>query len=309
MGSMLAGGSILAAFFGGAVALFSPCCIVFLLPSYLAAAVKNRRWHILPLTFLFALGLGVVLVPMTLGIALVASTLSRFHTAFYLAGGIMLLALAGLSFTGHSWSMPSFSRSPDVDRADSAGMLALGIFSGVASSCCAPVLAGVATLSALSSSLAGSVTLGMAYVFGMTFPLFVMALAWDRFDLGERKLFESRVVKLRIAGRRIVTNTANIAVAVAFTLMGALVITLGITGETTAAPDAQLAMGRWLSRTFDALLRRLDPVPEPVLGLLLLAVAGSFVYAAIRPRERSTSGSSCHEHVTTAQPQDEDLTS
>ena len=299
MGSMLAGGSILAAFFGGAVALFSPCCIVFLLPSYLAAAVKNRRWHILPLTFLFALGLGVVLVPMTLGIALVASTLSRFHTAFYLAGGIMLLVLAGLSFT----------RSPDVDRADSAGMLALGIFSGVASSCCAPVLAGVATLSALSSSLAGSVTLGMAYVFGMTFPLFVMALAWDRFDLGERKLFESRVVKLRIAGRRIVTNTANIAVAVAFTLMGALVITLGITGETTAAPDAQLAMGRWLSRTFDALLRRLDPVPEPVLGLLLLAVAGSFVYAAIRPQERSTSGSSCHEHVTTAQPQDEDLTS
>ncbi len=80
MGGLLAGGSILAAFFGGAVALFSPCCIVFLLPSYMAAGVKNRRWRLLPLTLVFALGLGLVLIPMTLGVALLASALTRFHT-------------------------------------------------------------------------------------------------------------------------------------------------------------------------------------------------------------------------------------
>ena len=57
MGSeLLATGSILAAFFAGSVALFAPCCIVFLAPSYLAGAVKNRRWRLLPLTFLFAAG-------------------------------------------------------------------------------------------------------------------------------------------------------------------------------------------------------------------------------------------------------------
>ena len=39
MGGLLVGGSILAAFFAGGVALFAPCCIVFLLPSYLAASV------------------------------------------------------------------------------------------------------------------------------------------------------------------------------------------------------------------------------------------------------------------------------
>jgi len=80
VGGLLAGGSILAAFFGGAVALFSPCCIVFLLPSYMAAGVKNRRWRLLPLTLVFALGLGLVLIPMTLGVALLASALTRFHT-------------------------------------------------------------------------------------------------------------------------------------------------------------------------------------------------------------------------------------
>ncbi len=36
-------GGILAAFLAGGVALFAPCCIVFLAPSYLAVAVKNRR--------------------------------------------------------------------------------------------------------------------------------------------------------------------------------------------------------------------------------------------------------------------------
>ena len=52
--SLLTTGSVLAAFFAGGVALFAPCCIVFLAPSYLAVAVKNRRWRLLPLTFVFA---------------------------------------------------------------------------------------------------------------------------------------------------------------------------------------------------------------------------------------------------------------
>ena len=55
--TLLTTGSVLAAFFAGMVALFAPCCIVFLAPSYLAAAAKNRRWRLLPLTFVFAAGL------------------------------------------------------------------------------------------------------------------------------------------------------------------------------------------------------------------------------------------------------------
>ena len=47
MGDLLTTGSVLAAFFAGGVALFAPCCIVFLAPSYMAVAVKNRRWRLL----------------------------------------------------------------------------------------------------------------------------------------------------------------------------------------------------------------------------------------------------------------------
>ena len=40
-GDLLTTGSVVAAFLAGGVALFAPCCIVFLAPSYLAAAVKK----------------------------------------------------------------------------------------------------------------------------------------------------------------------------------------------------------------------------------------------------------------------------
>ena len=123
-----------------------------------------------------------------LGISLVASTIANYHAPLYYSGGALMLALAGLSLSGRMLSLPSFLRAPDTTRGDSASFFALGVFSGIASSCCAPVLAGVMTLSALSGSAVGGVTLGLAYTFGMVFPLFVMALLWDRFRLGERSL-------------------------------------------------------------------------------------------------------------------------
>ena len=287
MGSdLLTTGSILAAFLAGGVALFAPCCIVFLAPSYMAAAVKNRRWRLLPLTFVFAAGLALVLVPITLGISLVAATIANWHTQLYYAGGALMLALAVLSLSGRMWSLPSFLHAPDTAAGDSASFFALGVFSGVASSCCAPVLAGVMTLSALSGSPAGGVVLGLAFVFGMTLPLFVMALVWDRFDLGSRHWLKARPVRLRVAGRQLVTNTVNIVVAVAFAVMGVLVLLLAGSGEMTRGAEAQVAVGRALDRAAGRLLDVTDGVPEPLLGLVVLALAALFVTATLRDRHR-----------------------
>lgn len=117
---LLTTGSILAAFFAGGVALFAPCCIVFLAPSYLAGAVKNRRWRLLPLTFVFAAGLALVLVPITLGMSLVAGAIAQYHAPLYIAGGVLMLALALLALSGRMWSLPSAIRAPDTRRGDSA---------------------------------------------------------------------------------------------------------------------------------------------------------------------------------------------
>lgn len=295
MGGLLTTGSILAAFFAGAVALFSPCCIVFLFPAYLASAVQARRWRLLTLTFVFTLGIAVVLLPVTLGVGLVTTALGRYHVPLYVAGGVLMLGLAALAFSGHTWSLPAFMRAPSVRRTDAAGVFALGAFSGVASSCCAPVLAGVMTLSALSGSPVGAATLGAAYVFGMVFPLFLMALLWDRLRLGERRLFRAKPVHVRVAGRTVTTNTVNVAVAVAFAAMGVFVLVLAGRGDTTVAPGFQLAIGRWLSGLFERVVSFLDPVPEPVLGLGLLAIAGALVAVTFRNRAPRSQGGIGHD--------------
>jgi len=284
MGNLLASGSVLAAFFAGGVALFAPCCIVFLAPGYLALAARNRRWRLLPLTFAFTTGLALVLVPITLGISLVAATIARFHAPLYYSGGALMLALAALALSGRMWSMPRFLRAPDTRRGDSASFFAFGVFSGIASSCCAPVLAGVMALSALSGSPGGGIVLGLAYVFGMVFPLLVMALAWDKLRLGERRLGLARPVSLSVAGRALATNTVNIAVAAGFAVMAGFVFYLAGAGRMTGGPGFQVAIGRWLSQLFRRIEIWTRPVPEPVLGLALLALAAVFAAATLHAR-------------------------
>lgn len=285
---LLTTGSILAAFFAGGVALFAPCCIVFLAPSYLAGATKNRRWRLLPLTFTFAAGLALVLVPITLGMSLLAGAIAQYHQQVYFAGGVLMIALAVLSVTGRMWSLPRILRAPDTSRGDSASFFSLGVFSGVASSCCAPVLAGVMTLSVLSGSAIGGVTLGLAYVFGMVFPLFVMALIWDRARLGERQFLRAKPVTLRLGARSLVTNTVNIAVAVTFVVMGGLVFALAGSADMAGGTQAQAWASDTLAAFFTRVQEFLSPVPEWIQGLGLLTVVVLFIWATLRDRRPST---------------------
>ncbi|WP_282007000.1 cytochrome c biogenesis CcdA family protein [Propioniciclava sinopodophylli] len=289
MADFLTTGGILAAFLAGGVALFAPCCIVFLAPSYLAAAVKNRRWRLLPLTFLFAAGLAAVLLPITVGISLVSAAVAKYHTWLYYAGGILMLVLAAFTLSGRMWAMPSFLRAPDTTRGDGASFFSLGVFSGVASSCCAPVLVGVMTLSALGGSPVGGLLLGVAYVFGMVFPLFVMALLWDATGLRHRRL-TARPVRLPLGRWAINTNTVNIVVAIGFAIMGVFVMYLANSGSMTSGPEVQVAIGRSLADWFAQLTTWLRPVPEPLLGLGLLLLAGIFILGSLAGGRRDRTG-------------------
>lgn len=284
---LLTTGSVVAAFLAGGVALFAPCCIVFLAPSYLAAAVKNRRWRLLPLTFVFAAGLALVLLPLTLGASVLAGAIARYHAPLYYAGGALMIALAGLALSGRMWSLPSFVRAPDTARADSASFFALGVFSGIASSCCAPVLVGVMTLSALAANPAGGAVLGLAYVFGMVFPLFVMALVWDRAGLNERRFWRARLVRLRLGGRLLVTNTVNLVVAVGFLAMGVAIVGLANSADMSRGTAAQAWAGERLTAAFLRLQQWASPVPEVVQALLLFLVVAALVAATLTGRRRT----------------------
>ncbi len=295
MGSeLLTTGSVLAAFFAGGVALFAPCCIVFLAPSYIAGATRNRRWRLLPLTFIFAAGLSVVLIPLTLGASLLAGAIARYHAPLYVAGGLLMYVLAYLTIKGKMWSLPSVIRMPDTSKGDTGSFFALGVFSGIASSCCAPVLVGVMTLSALSGSVGGGILLGVAYVFGMVFPLFIMALVWDKARLADHKFAKSRPVKWTFRGKQRTLDAVNLAVAATFVAMGTGIIWLAQSTEMTGGSALQDWFSRNLVRVFSSVEGWLSPVPEPVLGLMLFAVVGGIVFATLADRKRRTAA---RDHV------------
>ena len=136
------------------------------------------------------------------------------------------------------------------------------------------------TLSALSGSALGGITLGLAYVFGMVFPLFVMALLWDRYRLGERRFLQAQPVTLSLpGGRRIHTNTINIAVAVAFAVMGVFVLYLANTGTMTGGPGFQVAIGNGLAAVFGRSRSGPHRFPSRSSAPALLGLAGVFVWA------------------------------
>ncbi|MCY7289006.1 MAG: hypothetical protein LH624_12320, partial [Cryobacterium sp.] len=70
----------------------------------------------------------------------------------------------------------------------------LGLFSRAASSCCAPVLIGVAVLSGATASFPAALAVGLTYVAGMVAPLAILAIVWDCKDWSSSKWLQGRQI-------------------------------------------------------------------------------------------------------------------
>ncbi len=278
--SVFFGGSIAAAVIAGMIALFAPCCVSVMLPAYFAASFPNRRLMV-AMTFLFAAGIATVIVPIALGASLVRRVLLDGHSAVYSVGGMMLLLLAAFTLAGGQIRLPSPGGRP-TGRGP-AGVYALGLFSGVASSCCAPVLAGVIALSGVTGSFLGALGLGLAYVSGMVAPLMVIALMWDRYDWKSSRLFRPRQITWRL-GRlsRTITGTA-LAGGVLLAAMGIWALLAAAQGGMRAASSGwQGLMLLWLQRQGRSASDLLANLPGWTVAAALVTIVGLLVWLAAR---------------------------
>jgi len=145
------GTALLAAFAGGGVALLAPCCVSVMLPAYLATGFRSRG-GIVAATMVFAAGVATVIVPIGLGASALISLISGHHLVVFLTGGLAMIAGGVAVLAGWKVRLPMLmGRSPSGERG-AVAIYGLGVFSGTASACCAPVLAGVAVLSGASGS-------------------------------------------------------------------------------------------------------------------------------------------------------------
>ncbi len=145
------------------------------------------------------------------------------------------------------------------------------MFSGAASSCCAPVLAGVLTLSAISTSLIQSTAVGLAYVAGMVSPLVVIALLWERFNLSGSLLIRGRPLRLGLGPWRWRVHSTNLLAGLLFLAVGAFVIATAFSGGFEAT-EGQSRLGEYLRSGADAIIQATKGVPDIWFTLLLLVV-------------------------------------
>jgi len=228
--SIFFGGSLIAAAVAGVIALFAPCCISVMLPAYFAGAFQNRRL-LVAMTFLFAAGVATVILPLVMGAAVLRGLFVTGHTPIYVAGGLLMLGLAAYLALGGELHLPMPGRRAG-GKAGPFSVYSLGLFSGVASSCCAPVLAGVIALSGVASSFGLALGLGGAYVFGMVTPLFVISLLWERVDWRASGLFRPRALTWRLGSLRRTITVTTLASAALLALMGVATVWVGLTGPS-----------------------------------------------------------------------------
>ncbi|OGF77013.1 hypothetical protein A3E62_02085 [Candidatus Giovannonibacteria bacterium RIFCSPHIGHO2_12_FULL_44_29] len=225
--------SLITAFIAGIAALFAPCCITVLLPSYLGSIFRERR-KVFLMTSVFFLGLLAVFLPIGMGAAGLGKLISKYHDQIFVVGGVFFLFLGASMLLGRHFSMP-FSVHPKLKINNASSVFTLGIFSGFATMCCAPVLAGVIALSILPNSIFWGGIYAIAYVFGMVAPLFLIAYLLDKNDFTQKLMESNKRLSYSIGRRQISLAIADLLSGATFFLMGVFILYLAATN--------QLAMG------------------------------------------------------------------
>ena len=264
--NFLTGISLITAFAGGMVALFAPCCITFLLPSYLANVFREKT-RVIWMTLLFGIGIATILVPVALGIRAIGSFFTQYHTTVYVAGGSFMILLGLMELTGRKITLPMINLTIDLNkRHDVWSVYLLGVFSGITSSCCTPVLAGVLTLSFLSPTLLWAALAGVSYVFGMVVPLVILALFLEKIDWSKLPLVRRKTIAV---GTKQILVTDVIA-GVLYIIVGIVFATLALTGQITMGMPT--SPGENVAR----IVRILQTIPF-IEGFVAIFVLGTLV--------------------------------
>ncbi|QNS02940.1 cytochrome c biogenesis CcdA family protein [Streptomyces xanthii] len=284
----------LAAFLGGLLALLSPCSAL-LLPAFFAYSIDSPT-RLVARTGVFYLGLATTLVP--LGAA--GSYAGRFfyghRDLLVTVGGWTVIVLGVLQIAGRGFTSRRLTElSGRIRPTTAVSVYALGAVYGLAGFCAGPILGSVLTVAALGGHPVYGGVLLAVYALGMAVPLFLLALLWERFDLGRRRFLRGRAVRLG----RFETHSTSLVSGLFFLALGTLFL---VFDGTTALPglldvDDSFAVEQWARSAG-------GHVPDAALLVAAVAVVGVvLVVRAWRGRTPTVSeGDEHREDVNTADP-------
>ena len=277
---LLLSASLIAAFIAGMAALFAPCCITVLLPAYFAS-IFRERYKVFLMTFIFFLGILTVFLPIGLGAAALGRIFSQYHNAIFGVGGAFLILMGFVLLTGKHFSLP-FRVNPSLKKHNAFSVFVLGIFSGIATTCCAPVLAGVLALAALPGSIAWGGLYTLSYVFGMVAPLFLISLFLDKVEFTQKisKTFQ-KPIEYSIGGKKFSITVSEAISGVVFLAMGILIDYLAFTNRLFVHSEYQININIFLTRVLNSISGFIKVVPEYVWAILLITTIIFIVKSSI----------------------------
>ena len=218
-----------AAFLGGVLALLSPCSAL-LLPSFFAYSFQQPG-RLLLRTLLFYFGLISTLVPLGVGSSF-ASHLFYGHRSLLIGiAGWTIIVLGAMQMAGGGFTFKPAQRAQSrIHVQSNASVFALGAVYGLAGFCSGPILGSVLMVAATSGQpIRGGVLLAV-YALGMSAPLFLLALIWDRFSIGTNRWLRGRDIKVgrvHLHSTSLISGLLFIGIGVLFLRYGG---TAGVTG-------------------------------------------------------------------------------
>ena len=221
-----------------------------------------------------------------MGISAVSALVYGQRNTLITVSGLVIIAFGVIQLLGGGFAFGPIERLRGGIKGNTlVATFFLGAVYGFAGFCSGPILGAVLTVAASSGSVLRGAGLLATYAAGMAAPLFLMALLWERLDLGHRRWLRGREVSL--GGLRL--HTTNLVSGLMFVAIGVLFVafegTSGLEGLYAAGGATDLAFS--VQRSAGAVSGNASSsVALAVLGLLL---AGFLLYRlSRRPKKKPT---------------------
>lgn len=308
MPNALLGTAVLASFLAGSVALFAPCCISVMLPAFFAGTFRQRT-ALTAMTLIFALGVAAVILPIAFGATAISRLINGQHALVWGVAGALMIVMGIAVLAGWRLPIPAM-RARSAGTRSPASVFLLGAFSGTASACCAPVLAGVIGLSAASDSFITALAVGLAYVFGMVVPLFVIALLWDRYSWGESRLLNGVGLSVGLGRWRRRIAVATLVSGVLLIAIGAVVAVVAVTGPGMSSSGLLETVSGALQHASHLIVVTVGPGLAWLLAAVIFGGLAALIWRGLRQLSPTTTAlSEMAEPIAVAAPSTDTLLS
>ena len=260
---------------GGVLTLLSPCSAV-LLPAFFAYAFSSRT-ALLGRTLVFYGGLLTTLVPLGVAASSVGLLVTD-HREQLVAGAAWIVIVLGIvQVLAITIPLPGRTSAGGGDATSIASVYLLGAVYGIAGVCSGPIRGSVLAVAAVGSNPVYGGVLLAVYALGMIIPVLLLALLWDRFDLGRRRWLRPREI---VVGP-VRTTVISIVAGTIFIALGILLLrtdgTANLGGVLTI--DAQF-------RTESKMLSWAAGIPDLAVVAVVLAAVAAVLYGWAKRHNR-----------------------